>query len=61
MAYGNGPPPLPARADVTAPRSALTAEIVAVMTDRSFLFFRWGMPGSFQPSADSTQQGMLRS
>ncbi len=46
--YGNGPPPLPARADDTAPRMPVTAENVAMTTDRNFLNGRFFMPGSFQ-------------
>ena len=46
--YGNGPPPLPASAPVTAASSAPIADAVATAMDRTLLNRRLDMPGSFR-------------
>ena len=53
--YGYEPPPLLARADATAPRSAVTAINVARVADRIFLTTRLGMPGSFRAQARDSE------
>ena len=58
--YGYEPPPLLAKADATAPRSAVTAKNVAMVADRTLLTTRLGMPGSFRgPGAGLRPQNML--